>query len=160
RHLRPQLDRVAERHPAGGAENRHGDGRVDRLAVPLHPGRQLRALQHDPLLMTPSRRPRSPGFSTAEVLVGMTLSLLAVGTLYSFPAGGRNFRYFAGSNPPNERVPAGTPPHFTPEQRDCVTKVRVTVRANLPNPYPRLTTPVTSVAESEIAIRNRSLANF
>jgi len=222
--------------------------------------------------MTPSRRPRSPGFSTAEVLVGMTLSLLAVGTLYSFlqaqqkahatqrtysqsqtvtrtaidlmtrelrmatfdptipgalttsqppncpgvkqglveatpskihfkqdldgnglltgssedivydvlgsqirrtdgaalpipivdyiPAGGLNFRYFDGSNPPNELVPAGTPPHLTPEQRDCVTKVRVTVRANLPNPNPRLTTPVTSVAESEIAIRNRSLANF
>jgi len=222
--------------------------------------------------MTPARHRRTGGFSTAEVLVGTTLSLLAVGTLYSFfqvqqkthatastysqsqtvtrtaidlmtrelrmatfdptipgalttsqppncpgvkqglveatpskihfkqdldgdglltgssedmvydvlgsqirrtdgaalpipivdyiPAGGLNFRYFDGSNPPNELVPAGTPPHLTPEQRDCVTKVRVTVRANLPNPNPRLTTPVTSVAESEIAIRNRSLANF
>ena len=76
------------------------------------------------------------------------------------PAGGLNFRYFDGSNPPNELVPAGSPPQLTPAQRDCVTKVRVTIRANLPNPNPRLTTPVTSVAESEIAIRNRSLANF
>jgi len=76
------------------------------------------------------------------------------------PAGGLNFKYFDGSNPPNELVPSGTPPQLTPSQRDCVTKVRVTVRANLTNPNPRLTTPVKSVAESEIAIRNRSLANF
>jgi len=222
--------------------------------------------------MTPTRRSRSRGFSTAEVLVGTMLSLLAVGTLYSFfqaqqkasatqstysqsqtvtrtvidlmtrelrmatfdpttpgalttslppncpgvkqgivaatpsklrfkqdlngdglltgpseditydvlgsqirrtdgaalpiplvdyiPAGGLNFRYFDGSNPPNEIVPAGTPPQLTAAQRDCVTKVRVTIRSNLPNPNPKVSTPVSSVAESEIAIRNRSLANF
>ena len=222
--------------------------------------------------MTPTRRPHSAGFSTAEVLVGTVLSLLAVGTLYSFfqaqqkaqatqstysqsqtvtrtvidlmtrelrmatydpttpgalttsappncpgveqglveatpskihfkqdlngdalltgsgedvvydvlgsqirrtdgsalplpivdnvPAGGLNFKYFDASNPPNELVPAGSPPQLTASQRDCVTKVRVTVTANLPNPNPRVSTPVASVAECEVAIRNRSLMNF
>jgi len=38
-----------------------------------------------------------------------------------------------------------------------VGKVRVTVRANLPNPNSRIPTPIASVAESEVAIRNRSL---
>ena len=76
------------------------------------------------------------------------------------PAGGLNFRYFDASNPPNEIVPAGSPPQLTPAQRDCVTKVRVTVKSNLTNPNPKVSTPVTSVAECEVAIRNRSLMNF
>jgi len=76
------------------------------------------------------------------------------------PAGGLNFRYFDASNPPNEIVPSGSPPQLTPAQRDCVTKVRVTVKANLKNPNPRVSTPVSSIAECEVAIRNRSLMNF
>ena len=76
------------------------------------------------------------------------------------PAGGLNFRYFDASNPPNEIVPSGSPPQLTPAQRDCVTKVRVTVKANLTNPNPRVSTPVASTAECEVAIRNRSLMNF
>ena len=75
----------------------------------------------------------------------------------SVPTGGLAFRYFDGSNPPVELVPSGS---LTPAQRDCVTKVRLTVTANVPNPNPRIATPVKSVAETEVAIRNRSLLNF
>jgi len=85
---------------------------------------------------------------------------LPVTIVSGVPAGGLNFRYFDGSNPPNELIPTGTPPALTPSQRDCVTKVRITVRANLTNPDPNNMTPIPSVAESEVAIRNRSLANF
>jgi len=54
-------------------------------------------------------------------------------------------------------VPAGAldGPH-----RDCVAKVRLTVIANVANPNPLITTPIKSVAESEVAIRSRSLMNF
>jgi hypothetical protein len=74
------------------------------------------------------------------------------------PSGGLSLRYFDGSNPPVELVPAGSPPALTQGQRDCVTKVQITVTANLTNP--RAATPIASVAESEVAIRNRSLMNF
>jgi len=75
----------------------------------------------------------------------------------SVPATGLAFRYFDGSNPPVELVPAGAldGPH-----RDCVAKVRLTVIANVANPNPLITTPIKSVAESEVAIRSRSLMNF
>src|SRR5438309_43075 len=125
---------------------------MDGLAIPPDAGRELRALQRGALPMTPFARHRSRGFSTAEVLIGTALSLAALGTLY--------FRYSDASNPPNEIVPSGSPPQLTPAQRDCVTKVRVTVRANLTNPNPRVSTPVSSIAECEVAIRNRSLMNF
>ena len=75
-------------------------------------------------------------------------------------AGGLEFRYFDGSNPPVQLVPTGSPPALTPSQRDCVAKVRITVRANLPNPDPNNSTPIASLAECEVAVRNRSLANF
>ena len=75
----------------------------------------------------------------------------------SVPTGGLAFRYFDGSNPPVELVPSGS---LTPAQCDCVAKVRLTVTANVPNPNPRIATPVKSVAETEVAIRNRSLLNF
>jgi hypothetical protein len=74
------------------------------------------------------------------------------------PAGGFELRYFDGSNPPVELVPSGSPPALTPVQRDCVAKVRIRVRADVNNPT--LAVPFASVAQSEVAIRNRSLMNF
>lgn len=74
------------------------------------------------------------------------------------PAGGFTLRYFDGSNPPVELIPSGSPPALTPGQRDCVTKIRISVRAAIDNPT--LNVPFASTAQSEVAIRNRSLANF
>ena len=74
------------------------------------------------------------------------------------PTGGFAFRYFDGSNPPVELVPAGTPAALTTAQRDCVAKIRIRVAADLPNPT--LAAPLASVAQTEVAIRNRSLMNF
>ena len=77
------------------------------------------------------------------------------------PTTGLVFRYFNGSNPPVELVPGGNPAALTVCQRAAVGKVRVTIEANLPNPNPKLaSTPVKSIASTEIAIRNRSLTNF
>ena len=76
------------------------------------------------------------------------------------PSGGLSLLYFDNANPPNPIVPAGSPPALTQCQRDSVAKVRVTVTANLPNPNPRISTPIASVAESEVAVRNRSLDSF
>jgi hypothetical protein len=77
------------------------------------------------------------------------------------PSSGLSLRYFNGGNPPVELVPAGLPPALTVCQRAAVGKVRVSVEADIPNPNPKLSaTPVKSIAESEIAIRSRSLANF
>jgi len=73
------------------------------------------------------------------------------------PTTGLVFRYFNGSNPPVELVPAGSPASLTVCQRAAVAKVRMTIEADLPNPNPKLaSTPVKSLAESEIAIRSRS----
>ena len=74
------------------------------------------------------------------------------------PSGGFTLRYFDGSNPPVELVPSGSPPALTAAQRDCVAKIRISVRADIDNPT--LNAPLASVAQSEVAIRNRSLANF
>jgi len=76
------------------------------------------------------------------------------------PSNGFALRYFDGSNPPVELVPVGVPAALTPSQRDCVAKVRITVRAELPNPDPGNPVPIASEAQTEIAIRNRSLENF
>lgn len=75
-------------------------------------------------------------------------------------ANGLQMQYFDGSNPPVELLPAGTPASLTAAQRNCVAKVRVTITASLPGPDPANPTPRTARAESEIAIRNRSLASF
>jgi hypothetical protein len=91
---------------------------------------------------------RTDGAAVAQTLAG------------GIPVNGFAFRYFDGSNPPVELVPAGTPPSLTSGQRDCLAKVRIAIEANFPNPDPHVRRPVKSVAESEIAIRNRSLANF
>ena len=74
------------------------------------------------------------------------------------PTGGFAFRYFDGSNPPVELAPSGTPAALTSGQRDCVAKVRIRVTADLANPT--LAVPLASVAQTEVAIRNRSLMNF
>jgi hypothetical protein len=76
------------------------------------------------------------------------------------PAGGFVLQYFNGSNPPVELVPSGSPAALTAGQRDCVTKVRLTLTTTLVNPDPHHTMPLKTVATSDVAIRNRSLANF
>ncbi len=70
------------------------------------------------------------------------------------PTGGLSFLYFDNGKPPGQIGPGAV---LNQCQRDTVGKVRVTVRANLPNPNSRIPTPIASVAESEVAIRNRSL---
>ncbi len=87
---------------------------------------------------------------------GLPVTLVSGGAM----TGGLLFRYFDGSNPPVELIPAGTPPALTAGQRACVTKVRVRIRASIPNPNPENATPLRSAAESEVAIRNRSLMNY
>ena len=72
------------------------------------------------------------------------------------PTGGLSFLYFDNGKPPGQIGPGAV---LNQCQRDSVGKVRVTVRANLPNPNSRIPTPIASVAESEVAIRNRSLDN-
>jgi Tfp pilus assembly protein PilW len=78
----------------------------------------------------------------------------------NIPADGLAFRYFDGSNPPVEFVPAGTPAELNQCQRDCVAKVQVAVRSAIPGPDPMNPVAVRSQAASEVAIRNRSLDNF
>ena len=74
------------------------------------------------------------------------------------PTGGLSFLYFDNGKPPGQIGPGAV---LNQCQRDTVGKVRVTIRANLPNPNSRIPTPIASVAESEVAIRNRSLdGNF
>ena len=74
------------------------------------------------------------------------------------PTGGLSFLYFDNGKPPAQIGPGAV---LNQCQRDSVGKVRVTIRANLPNPNSRIPTPIASVAESEVAIRNRSLdGNF
>lgn len=82
----------------------------------------------------------------------------AVTLVSGIPAGGFVLRYFDGSNPPVELAPSGSPSVLTGAQRDCVAKIRISVRADLDNPT--LNVPLASVAQSEVAIRNRSLMNF
>jgi hypothetical protein len=91
---------------------------------------------------------RTEGTGAATVLVS------------GIPSTGFGFRYFNISNPTNEFVPAGTPPALTAAQRDCVAKVRISVTASLRSPNPASARPIVSAAETEIAIRNRSLTNF
>jgi hypothetical protein len=86
---------------------------------------------------------------------GLNLPVTLVGGV---PSGGFTLRYFDGSNPPVELIPTGTPPALSPAQRDCVAKVRINVRAEIDNPSTSAT--LASMAESEVAIRNRSLDNF
>jgi len=69
-------------------------------------------------------------------------------------------QYFDNSNPPVELLPSGTPPSLTQAKRDCVAKVRITVRASVDNPNPQNPAPLEATSQAEVAIRNRSLVNF
>jgi hypothetical protein len=73
---------------------------------------------------------------------------------------GLTFRYFDGGDPPAEIVPTGATAALTGCQRDRIARVRIDVLAHVTNPDPRGSTPIASLAESEVALRNRSLANF
>ena len=84
----------------------------------------------------------------------------AVALVTGVPSGGLSFTYWNNGNPPAQLVPSGSPAALTACQLACVAKVQVSITANLPNPNPRITTPVVSTAESQVAIRNRSLVNF
>lgn len=84
----------------------------------------------------------------------------AVALVEHLDGNGFLLRYFDNSNPPVELTPSGTPPSLTAAQRDCVAKVRITVRASVENPNPRVDDPLESEAQAEVAIRNRSLVNF
>ena len=70
---------------------------------------------------------------------------------YAVPTTGLSFRYFNNSNPPVELVPP-----LGGCQLANIAKVRITLNASVPNPHH----PMKSTAESEIAVRNRSLTNF
>ncbi len=74
------------------------------------------------------------------------------------PSEGLAFQYYDMNGA--ELVPAGSPAALTQCQRDSVWKVRVTVRANLTNPNRNISTPITSIAASDIVIRSRALQNF
>ena len=69
-------------------------------------------------------------------------------------------QYYDNSNPPVELLPSGTPPALTQAKRDCVAKVRITVRASVANPNPQNPDPLEATSQAEVAIRNRSLVNF
>jgi Tfp pilus assembly protein PilV len=74
------------------------------------------------------------------------------------PADGLAFRYFDDGYPPAELVPAGGA--LTQNQRNCVAKIDITARAEVPHPDVRVDLPLLSVARSEVAIRNLSLMTF
>jgi|SRR5581483_3637935 len=77
------------------------------------------------------------------------------------PTSGLAFKYFDSSNPPVELVPGGSPAALSTCQRAAIAKIRVTVTANIVDPDPRnASRPVKSTAESEVAIRARSLLNI
>jgi len=75
-------------------------------------------------------------------------------------ANGFVLEYFDNSNPPVQLVPSGSPPALSTAQRNCVAKIRITVRASVPSTNPQDTTPLEAQSRAEIAIRNRSLSNF
>lgn len=90
-----------------------------------------------------------------DVSGGNTVATLVSGVATT----GLQIRYFDDQSPPNELVPSGSPPSLTPTQRACVEKVQVRIASQIPNPVANRG-PVTSVVESGVAIRNRSLAKF
>ena len=98
-------------------------------------------------------------YSYADGQITRTDGANAPVTLVSnVPSNGFSLLYF--SNPPVQLVPAGSPASLTQGQRDCVVSVRITIQANIPNPNPNVSTPIKSVAESEVAIRNRAVLNL
>jgi type II secretory pathway component PulJ len=85
---------------------------------------------------------------------------VAVTLVEDLDVNGFVLRYFDNSNPAVELVPSGSPPALSATQRDCVAKVRMTVRASIENPNPQETEPLEAESQAEVAIRNRSLKNF
>lgn len=73
----------------------------------------------------------------------------------NIPANGFRLRYYNDSNPPVELSPGGGV--LPQSDLNCIQKVRVVIRAQIPNPAQ--SGPMHSMAESEIAIRNRALTN-
>jgi hypothetical protein len=76
------------------------------------------------------------------------------------PSTGLRFRYFSGTTPPIEYVPGGDLGALTQGQRDCTTKIHVTISAQIVVRNANRGQGMLSLADSEIAIRNRSLVNF
>ena len=78
------------------------------------------------------------------------------------PTGGFRFRYYDGSRPPIELAPSGSPAALSENQRNCVARVRVVAHAEVEpaNVSTDQAQTVESAAETRIAIRNLSLANF
>ena len=84
-------------------------------------------------------------------------SATAVVVASDLPSNGLSFRYFDIAHV--ELVPSGS---LTQNQRNCVAKVMVTLRANVTAAHAGAghAPTHTAVAESEVAIRNLSLINF
>jgi len=100
-------------------------------------------------------------YTFADGQITRTDGLNAPVTLVSnVPSNGFSILYFDGSGTPVQLVPAGSPASLTQAQRDIVVMVRITIQANIPNPNPNVSTPIKSVAESEVAIRNRAVLNL
>ena len=100
-------------------------------------------------------------YTFADGQITRTDGLNAPVTLVSnVPSNGFSILYFDGSSTPVQLVPAGSPATLTQAQRDIVVMVRITIQANIPNPNPNVSTPIKSVAESEVAIRNRAVRNL
>jgi hypothetical protein len=74
-------------------------------------------------------------------------------------AGTFALRYFNAGSPPVELL-SGEPGGLTAGQRDCVAKVKVTLRAVRANPNPHNPLPLHSLATSLVAIRNRALGTI
>jgi hypothetical protein len=84
---------------------------------------------------------------------------VGVALVTGVPSNGLQFTYFDGAVPPNELVPAGSPPQLTQGQRACVEKVQIRIEAQIDAPHPSLN-DLTSIVESGVAIRNRSISKF
>jgi type IV pilus assembly protein PilW len=72
--------------------------------------------------------------------------------------GGLRFEYFFGANL-TPLTPHGSPLALSSGERDCIEKVRITLAATVAA-NAAVRKPLHSTAESEIAIRNRSLDKF
>jgi hypothetical protein len=84
---------------------------------------------------------------------------VGVALVTGVPNNGLQFTYFDGAVPPNELVPAGSPPMLNQNQRACVEKVQIRIEAQIDAPHPSLN-DLRSVVESGVAIRNRSISKF
>jgi hypothetical protein len=84
---------------------------------------------------------------------------VGVALVTGVPNTGLQFTYFDGAVPPNELVPAGSPPMLNQNQRACVEKVQIRIEAQIDAPHPSLN-DLRSVVESGVAIRNRSISKF